>query len=248
MNIEKQHTEKLLVLSKKITKRIELEIDPSLEKILSRLINLLTDIEKSNDFILIEKAEMAFVALGKKKYNLELATEIIIDLESRLSININTLSFLYDFTFRLNSPLSIILFGIAVNTILGHIVLILGYSYFESFTNHLNLEIATVMITALSGGWGAVISIGSRLHNLQSRFYDVTDHRILFLTGFFKPVIGVFFAIFVSALILSGFIPIMIPKENFKFFFAALAFISGFSERFAKDIISKAEKSILSKD
>ena len=243
---EKKHTDKLLELSTKITKRLEKNIEPNLEPSLAKLIKLLTDIEKSNDFILIEKAEMVFIALTKQNPNLELANQILDDLEDRLSININIFRFLFELLTKLNSPLSIILIGIIINTIFGHLVVIYGYTHLQLLSNHLNLDFTIVLITALAGGWGSVISLASRIHNLQARFYDVTDHRILFLTGFFKPIIGVMFALFISALIFSGFIPLAIPKENYKFFFGALGFISGFSERFAKDIISKTEKKILS--
>ena len=51
MNIEKAHTEKLNKLSSEILKKLEKEIDPSLEKDLGRLIQLLSDIEKSNNFL-----------------------------------------------------------------------------------------------------------------------------------------------------------------------------------------------------
>jgi hypothetical protein len=67
MNTEKAHTEKLTRLSNLMLKRIEKEIEPSLEKNLARLIHLLSDIEKSNNFLLLQKAEMAFVAMTKSK-------------------------------------------------------------------------------------------------------------------------------------------------------------------------------------
>ena len=62
----------------------------------------------------------------------------------------------------------------------------------------------------------------------------------------FKPIIGFIFSIFISALVMSGFIPLNINTDNYKYLFAIIGFLSGFSERFAKDIISKTEKSILS--
>ena len=77
MNTEKAHTEKLTRLSNLMLKRIEKEIEPSLEKNLARLIHLLSDIEKSNNFLLLQKAEMAFVAMTKSKPNLELAELLI---------------------------------------------------------------------------------------------------------------------------------------------------------------------------
>jgi hypothetical protein len=134
MNTEKAHTEKLTRLSNLMLKRIEKEIEPSLEKNLARLIHLLSDIEKSNNFLLLQKAEMAFVAMTKSKPNLELAELLIEDLEDRLSVNVKVGSFLWRSLFTLNSPLSIVLFGIFVTTILGHIVVFLGYKLLEAFS------------------------------------------------------------------------------------------------------------------
>ncbi len=248
MNIEKAHTEKLNRLSNLILKRLEKDIEPSLEKNLARLIHLLSDIEKSNNFLLLQKAEMAMVTLTKAKPNLELADLLIADLEDRLSVNVKVGSFLFRSLFTLNSPLSIVLFGMFVTTIVGHIAVFLGYKLLNDLVSNLNLNLPLILITVLSAGWGSVLSMATRLTNAETKFYDVNDHRVLFLTGFFKPLIGVIFSIFISALVMSGFIPLNINTENDKYLFAIIGFLSGFSERFAKDIISKTEKSILSKE
>lgn len=248
MNIERAHTEKLTRLSNLMLKRLEKEIDPSLEKNLARLIHLLSDIEKSNNFLLLQKAEMAFVSMTKTKPNLELAEMLILDLEDRLSVNVKVGSFLWKSLFTLNSPLSIVLFGIFVTTVIGHIFVFLGYKLLNDLVASLNLQLPLILITVLSAGWGSVLSMATRLTNAETKFYDVNDHRVLFLTGFFKPIIGVIFSIFISALVMSGFIPLNINTDNDKYLFAIIGFLSGFSERFAKDIISKTEKSILSKE
>ena len=248
MNIERAHTEKLTRLSNLMLKRLEKEIDPSLEKNLARLIHLLSDIEKSNNFLLLQKAEMAFVSMTKTKPNLELAEMLILDLEDRLSVNVKVGSFLWKSMFTLNSPLSIVLFGIFVTTIIGHIFVFLGYKLLNDLVTTLNLQLPLLLITVLSAGWGSVLSMATRLTNAETKFYDVNDHRVLFLTGFFKPIIGVIFSIFITALVMSGFIPLNINTDNDKYLFAIIGFLSGFSERFAKDIISKTEKSILSKE
>ena len=248
MNTEKAHTEKLTRLSNLMLKRIEKEIEPSLEKNLARLIHSLSDIEKSNNFLLLQKAEMAFVAMTKSKPNLELAELLIEDLEDRLSVNVKVGSFLWRSLFTLNSPLSIVLFGIFVTTILGHIVVFLGYKLLNEMMLSLDLQLPLILITVLSAGWGSVLSMATRLTNAETKFYDVNDHRVLFLTGFFKPIIGVIFSLFISALVMSGFIPLNMNGGNDKYLFAIIGFLSGFSERFAKDIISKTEKSVLSKE
>jgi hypothetical protein len=141
-----------------------------------------------------------------------------------------------------------VLFGIFVTTVIGHIFVFLGYKLLNDLVASLNLQLPLILITVLSAGWGSVLSMATRLTNAETKFYDVNDHRVLFLTGFFKPIIGVIFSIFISALVMSGFIPLNINTDNDKYLFAIIGFLSGFSERFAKDIISKTEKSILSKE
>ena len=248
MNIEKAHTEKLNLLSAQILKKLEKEIEPNLEKDLGRLIQILSDIEKSNNFLLIQKAEMALISLTKPKPNLELASMLLTDLEDRLSINVKLGNFLVKSLFTLNSPLSIVLFGMFITTVMGHIVVFLGYTFLHEMMSNLKLKLPLVLITVLSAGWGSLLSMATRLTNSESKFYDINDHRILFLTGFFKPIIGIIFSLFVTALVMSGFIPLNITIENDKYIFAIIGFLSGFSERFAKDIISRAEKSISIKE
>lgn len=86
--------------------------------------------------------------------------------------------------FTLNSPLSIVLFGIFVTTILGHIAVFLGYKLLNEMMISLNLQFPLILITVLSAGWGSVLSMATRLTNAETKFYDVNDHRVLFLTGF----------------------------------------------------------------
>jgi hypothetical protein len=66
----------------------------------------------------------------------------------------------------------------------------------------------------------------------------------LFLTGFFKPVVGISFALFVFAVISSGLLPVAVNPEKSRYFFAALSFVAGFSERFARDVVVKTEATV----
>jgi hypothetical protein len=67
------------------------------------------------------------------------------------------------------------------------------------------------------------------------------DPSILFFTGLFKPIIGFFFAIFVVLVLNSGIVQIGIAEERQVYFFLAISFIAGFSERFARDIATQTE-------
>jgi hypothetical protein len=89
----------------------------------------------------------------------------------------------------------------------------------------------------------SVISILVRLQD--SELLKNTDPTMLFLTGLFKPIIGTTFALFVFAMLSSGLIPVTVDPAKAPYFFTALAFVSGFSERFAKDIAAWAEGTLM---
>jgi hypothetical protein len=59
---------------------------------------------------------------------------------------------------------------------------------------------------------------------------------VLFLTGLFKPMIGVLFALFVFTANHAGIVAIPVGQSNYNAFLFALSFIEGFSERFVRDI------------
>ena len=66
----------------------------------------------------------------------------------------------------------------------------------------------------------------------------------LFWTGFFKPIIGSTFALFVFCAFASGLLNIN-GSVNQKFMYLTLAFVAGFSERFAPDLVSRLEGSVI---
>jgi hypothetical protein len=96
---------------------------------------------------------------------------------------------------------------------------------------------------AIAGAVGSVVSIMIRIQDFES--YKNSDPALLFFTGLFKPIIGTAFALFVYMTMNSGLIPITITTTNSQYFFMALGFVAGFSERFAKDIVTHTEEMIV---
>jgi hypothetical protein len=66
------------------------------------------------------------------------------------------------------------------------------------------------------------------------------DPATLFFVGLFRPWIGIGFALFVCALVQAQWLPISVSAVNPVYTFSALAFLAGFSERFARDIAGSA--------
>jgi hypothetical protein len=95
-------------------------------------------------------------------------------------------------------------------------------------------------LVSLAGFVGAAVSLAIKIKD-YSRLTDV-DTRVLLYTGFFKPLIGMAFALFIYMVLSSGIIEMGVAADKARFFFVAVAFVAGFSERFAKDVISKVEQ------
>jgi hypothetical protein len=104
---------------------------------------------------------------------------------------------------------------------------------------------ALLLLCAIAGSTGSVVSILTRIQQYENEEYE--DSLLPVFVGAFKPMIGAFFGILIFALLNSTLLPISISKDETKpttkwFGFMALAFVVGFSERFAKDIVSQTEK------
>ncbi len=97
------------------------------------------------------------------------------------------------------------------------------------------------ILVALMGALGSIVSILVRIKDFSE--IRVLNPPALFWTGFFKPVIGASFALFVSCALAAGLISVA-SGINTQFMLFALGFIAGFSERFAPDLVSRLERSV----
>lgn len=110
----------------------------------------------------------------------------------------------------------------------------------------MGIQSILLLMVAVAGGAGSAVSMLVRIQDFaqQKNF----DPLAVFLTGFFKPVIGICFALFILFVIKSEIVPVKpTDKEKEIFLFLALGFVAGFSERFARDIISRTEDKIIGK-
>jgi hypothetical protein len=102
-----------------------------------------------------------------------------------------------------------------------------------------SLQLYLPILVILAGAGGGIISIMTRI----DRFTLASQHDpwMLFCTGLFKPVIGMGFAFLSFMLLNSGVLaPTLLPTGDQQAYIAlALAFIAGFSERFAEDMTHK---------
>lgn len=108
-------------------------------------------------------------------------------------------------------------------------------------------------MVAISGAFGSIVSILIRLDQYKDN-EDKTS-AIPILVGFAKPLIGTSFGILVFAMINSNIIsfPVLrVPTDSNNienidakyYLFFTLAFLVGFSERLANDIVKRAEATL----
>jgi hypothetical protein len=113
--------------------------------------------------------------------------------------------------------------------------------------------------SGIAGVLGSVTSILLRAITFDNKTFD--DPLIPFLIGLLKPIIGLMLGIFISAVIQSDIIvqlDVLFPqnapslalqqrnRQRRIFFVFSCAFIIGFSERLASDLLSKTESTLLS--
>lgn len=245
MNEEVNISQNIEKIINKVSSNLQPGLEESIQKELAQLINLLPILESKKNLHLIEVVEVAISALLLEQPNIQLATEIRKDIEQR----VREPPFHKElFGFIISSPSNTVIFGLCCSLFFITIPLILYFIlYFITHTQKLlifeeifqvNLKLALEVIIA--GALGSIVSIMVRIQEFNL-IKDV-DKSIFFFTGFFKPAIGASFALFVYALFKANLISLSI--DSGLYFFMVLSFISGFSERFAKDIATTTEQKI----
>jgi hypothetical protein len=103
-------------------------------------------------------------------------------------------------------------------------------------------EVATVSV--LGGAAGAVVSVMNRMTSGSLSVRPEAGRKTIRALGFMRPVIGATFGAVVYLFLDGGIVQIVSPPAGGAnlAFYAALGFLSGFSERFAQDVIAQASR------
>jgi hypothetical protein len=108
-----------------------------------------------------------------------------------------------------------------------------------------------------SGAAGGIISVMARVHSGKRAEVDSNQNRaVILLAGCFRPIIGAVFGGALYVLISSGILPLAMPTgivtptgsgagfnktQKTSLYFTGLAFLAGFSERWAQDTIVSSQ-------
>ncbi len=99
--------------------------------------------------------------------------------------------------------------------------------------------------SSIAGGAGAVVSVLMRMSRPGVRLDYRSGLAAMFLQGMFRPLVGSLFGLAVFVLLAGGLLPISLPDSSKQvYFFSGVAFLAGFSERFAKGLVDRAGSSV----
>lgn len=139
-----------------------------------------------------------------------------------------------------NSALTSYLWGLPIGVLLGFglIMAVKSFPYRlgEEASGDVNSQLVLCLV---AGAIGAVVSVMIRI--TLDPTPDVTTERrrpVMLLAGAFRPVIGGIFGVVFYVFVLGGLLPFR-PGDGADagLFFAGLAFLAGFSERWAQDTL-----------
>ena len=103
-----------------------------------------------------------------------------------------------------------------------------------------------MVFSALAGAVGAVVSVMSRLSRGELRCWYKIESKLLRYHGIFRPVLGAIFGLAIYVLLRGGWLPFTLENSQRGLFgYISFGFISGFSERWVRDMLLATETSIL---
>jgi hypothetical protein len=96
-------------------------------------------------------------------------------------------------------------------------------------------------VAVLGGAIGAIVSVMSRMSSGSIELKPESGKKTIRALGFMRPVIGGVFGAVVYVFLAGGIVEIVTPPSGTGelAFFGGLGFLSGFSERFAQDVIAE---------
>jgi hypothetical protein len=109
-----------------------------------------------------------------------------------------------------------------------------------------------LLLSAVAGGVGATVSVLIRMTRGKLVLKSTAPMWLTVVWGGARVLVGAVFGVAVLALVKSGLLPIDLPTrsgsdeivDRYFYFVASIAFIAGFSERFAQDSLARAEATL----
>jgi len=113
----------------------------------------------------------------------------------------------------------------------GLLLLVLKWSIVED-------DREVIVATWLAGAVGAVVSVMQRVSSESLEIHHEAGRTELFLLGAIRPLLGAAIAVALYSLFAGGILDFAKPDNTIEiYYYAGIGFLSGFSERFAQDML-----------
>ena len=205
---------------------------------LAELINLLPLLAKVDDAVLNTQALIAMEALLLDPPNLVFSQKVV----KRLGERLRARSGIFFTSINQGSAAVRVVLGLAMFMYVVMPLCLVFAPFISKYDSIFGMSLKDLGIVSFAGALGSIVSIMVRLHQFSTA--QMPDRALLLFTGFFKPAVGISFALFLFFVLRSGLLPIAIQPEKTEYFFGAISFMAGFSERFAQDIVRKTESAV----
>ena len=228
----------------RVRQRLASPMPEALQQELAQLLSLREEAANLLGPSAAEQVELGIVALLGETPNLPFAQAIHKSVSSRLADRTRPLKL--SALLRTDSPSLQVMLGLGAQLLCASVLGGLAHWKLMSVDWTLfQLPPTLLLLTVLGGMVGSVASILVRIRDFDS--VQGATPASLVLLGFSKPVVGACFALFVLSVLKAQLLPIQVPAPGpmASYFFLALSFVCGFSERLAQDLVTKLEDGLL---
>jgi Na+-transporting NADH:ubiquinone oxidoreductase subunit NqrE len=231
-------------LAEQLRQRLAQSLDASIQDELARLLVLRGKAARELGPSAVQTIDLGLSALLVEQPNLSFVRGIRQRITSTLADQLYPLRPLA--ILRSPSPATQVVLGLALLLLVFHGTSALVYRVLTSEQTLLfGLPLRTLLLVGLCGTIGSTVSILTRLGDFEKQ--RGVSRTSMVMLGFFKPVVGMYCAVFCFALIKSGLLPLQAATPEAELYlYMAVCFLVGFSERLAQDIMARAEESFSS--
>lgn len=231
-------------LAEQLRQRLSQSLDPDIQAELSRVLVLRGKVAPELGAAAVETLDLCLTALLAEQPNLSFARDTRLRIASALSDRIYPLRPLP--ILRSSSPATQVVLGLAL-----FLLFIQGFIAFmhqaltTEATQFFGLPARTLLLVGMCGAVGGAVSLLMRLGDFEK--LRGASRMSMLLQGFFKPMVGMYCAIFGFALMKSGVLPLQASTpESALYLYMSLSFLLGFSERLAQDVFIRAGEGLAS--
>jgi hypothetical protein len=239
-------------LTDKINSALRADLDEAAQHELAELINLLPELEASpSPGQAMSAVDRAVSALLVKPPKVKVARSIRRELQEQVDARNSPMQrLLFD------SPAAMVMLGLATFALcaivcalyLPHLfdlglLCLFGCDGLDALPPGESVIMKNILVAVtLAGTLGSIVSILERVQKTGA--FAEKGPLECFFTGLFKPMIGMVLGPVSFAIGHAGIVPIAVEMEKEIYFFPVLAFITGFSERFWRDLVRLVEHNL----